>query len=338
MNALHELFLFRMRTLWREPETLFWVFAFPLLTALVLGVAFRGRALEELKVAVVDGPEAEAVATRLDAVDGLVALRLDEARGRDALRQGKVALVLRPGPEPELWVNPEQEEGRSARLMVVAALEGPAGAGRARVRPVTEPGSRYIDFLIPGLLGFGLMNSSIWGLGWALVQMRIGKLLKRLVATPMRRSQFLLSFLLSRSVLAVLEILFYVAFAWVLFDVPVRGSLLGLVAFGLLGSASFAGLAFFTIMRATTTEAANGLMNLVNLPMMILSGVFFSSERFPAWMQPVLKVLPLTALNDGLRAIMTDGASVFSLGQPVLVLVLWGVIPFALAVRYFRWT
>lgn len=207
-----------------------------------------------------------------------------------------------------------------------------------RVREVTEPGSRYIDFLIPGLLGLGLMSSSVWGLGWTLVQMRGGKLLKRLVATPMRRGDFLLSFLLSRSVLALLEVLFYVAFAWALFGVTVRGSLVALAGVGLLGSASFGGLTLLVTCRASSAEAANGLMNLVTLPMMVLSGVFFSASRFPAWMQPVVQLLPLTALNDSLRAIMTDGVSVLALGRQLLVLVLWGLVPFALAVRYFRWT
>jgi ABC-type multidrug transport system permease subunit len=204
-------------------------------------------------------------------------------------------------------------------------------------KPVTLPGSRYIDFLIPGLLGLGLMSSGVWGVGWAVVQMRTGKLLKRLAATPMKRSHFLLSFALSRSLFAVLEILFFVAFARLLFDVRMFGSLLSFVALGLFGSLAFGGLALLIASRAGSAETASGLMNLVTMPMMVLSGVFFSASNFPGWMQPLVQALPLTALNDGLRAIMTDGAPVSTLWPQLLVLGVWGFIPFGLAVRYFKW-
>ncbi|HEX8706229.1 MAG TPA: ABC transporter permease, partial [Myxococcaceae bacterium] len=294
----------------------------------------------ELPVAVVDGTDADRIASSLDADPGLKALRLSDADGRDALRRGKVALVLIPGPQPELLMDPTQPEGRTARLMTVDALERLNGRVDQLVvqeRPVTAVGSRYIDFLIPGLLGLGLMSSGVWGLGWAVVQMRTGKLLKRLAATPMKRSHFLLSFALSRCVLAVVEILFFVAFARLLFDVRMFGSLLSFTVLGLVGSLSFGGLAMLIASRAASAETASGLMNLITMPMMVLSGVFFSSSNFPGWMQPALKVLPLTALNDGLRAIMTDGAPLPALWPQLLVLAVWGFIPFGLAVRYFKW-
>jgi ABC-2 type transport system permease protein len=339
-HPLWELFLFRMRAMWREPAALFWTFAFPLLTSLALGLAFRNRELPELPIAVVDGADADRIASSLDAANGLMATRMSEAQGRDALRRGKVALVLIPGPQPELLMDPTQPQGRTARLMTVDALERLNGRVDRLVvqeKPVTTPGSRYIDFLIPGLLGMGLMSSGVWGLGWAVVQMRTGKLLKRLAATPMKRSHFLLSFALSRSVLSVIEILFFVAFARLLFDVRMFGSLLAFVGLGLFGSLSFGGLALLIASRAGSSETANGLMNLVTMPMMVLSGVFFSSSNFPGWMQPVIQALPLTALNDGLRAIMTDGASLLALGPELIVLAVWGFIPFGLAVRYFKW-
>jgi ABC-type multidrug transport system permease subunit len=343
MNAHHplwQLVLFRMRGFLREPAALFWVFVFPLLTALALGVAFRNRALPEIAVAVVDSPEAEQLVPALDAVDGLTAQRMTEAAGRDALRRGKVSLVLIPGAPPELIVDPAQAEGRTARLLVVDTLERLQGrVDRVVVqrREVTAPGSRYIDFLIPGLLGFGLMSSSLWGLGWALVQMRTGKLLKRLVATPMKRSHFLLSFMIGRSMLALAEILFFVAFARLLFDVRMFGSLLAFTALGLWGSTAFGGLSLLVVCRAGNAETASGLMNLVSMPMTVLSGVFFSASNFPEWIQPVIQVLPLTALNDGLRAIMLDGTPLLALWPQVLILGVWGIIPFLIALRYFKW-
>jgi ABC-2 type transport system permease protein len=241
--------------------------------------------------------------------------------------------VVRPGPTTELLVDPMQSEGRTARVLVERALAG----ATLRTVEVKAPGSRYIDFLIPGLLGFGLMSSGVWGLGWALVQMRTGKLLKRLVATPMRRSHFLLSFVLSRSVLALLEVLFFLLFARLAFGVHMFGSYAAFILFGLVGSLSFSGLSLLVASRAQNAETASGLMNLVTMPMMILSGVFFSASNFPGWMQPLVRVLPLTALNDGLRGIMTDGAALSALGPQLAVLAVWGLVPFVLALRIFRW-
>ncbi|ADO73822.1 ABC transporter permease [Stigmatella aurantiaca] len=339
-HPLWQLVLFRIRGFLREPEALFWVFAFPLLTSLALGIAFRSQELPELAVAVADGPGAEQLTAALDAVDGLTASQMSEAASRDAMRRGKASLVILPGSPPQLVVDPKREEGRTARLMAVDAinrLQGRVDPVTPPLQEVTEPGSRYIDFLIPGLLGFGLLSSSLWGLGWALVQMRTGKLLKRLVATPMKRTHFLLSFLLSRSILSLVEILFFVVFARLLFDVRMAGSHLAFITLGLYGSLSFGGLALLAVCRAKTSEAASGLMNLVSMPMLLLSGVFFSASTFPEWMQPLVQFLPLTALNDGLRAIMIDGVSLFALWRQGLIMGVWGLLSFLVALRYFKW-
>jgi ABC-2 type transport system permease protein len=343
MNSQHplaQLLLFRIRDFLREPAAVFWVFGFPLLTSVALGLAFRNRELPELAVAVVEGPEAERLTPLLDAVDGLKAQRMTEEAGRDALRRGKVAVVLIPGTQPELIADPTQADGRTARLLVVDTLERLQGReDRLTVRSqlVTAPGSRYIDFLIPGLLGFGIMSSSLWGLGWALVQMRTGKLLKRLVASPMKRSHFLFAFMAGRTMLAVGEILFFVVFARLLFDVHMFGSHLSFIFLGLWGSTAFGGIALLVISRARNAETASGLINLVSMPMLVLSGVFFASGNFPDWLQPFIQALPLTALNDGLRAIMLEGTPLLALWPQVLILGVWGLIPFLLALRYFKW-
>ncbi|HVE84692.1 MAG TPA: ABC transporter permease [Myxococcales bacterium] len=341
LNPLWELILMRSRSLTREPSVLFWTFIFPLLTSLALGVAFRNQQLQPIDVAVADGPGADAAVAQLNAEPGLHAVRVPLPEARERLRRGKAALVLVPGESPELVVDPSQPEGRSARLLVHEALE--RAAGRAdkvslRTAEVTEPGSRYIDFLIPGLLGMGMMMSGAWGIGWSIVDMRTGKLLKRLMATPMKRSHFLLSFMVSRSLLTVLEVLFFVFYARVLFGVRMFGSLLEFVAYALLGSLSFAGLAILIASRAQNTQTASGLMNLMTMPMMVVSGVFFSSSHFPEWTQPVIKALPLTAVLDGLRGIMLDGLSIAALGPQLVVMVAWGLLPFVIALRIFRWS
>jgi ABC-2 type transport system permease protein len=252
-----------------------------------------------------------------------------------------VALVVVAADAPRLLLDPGVPEGRTARLLVIDALQRGAGRTDALViaeEHVTTPGKRYIDFLIPGLLGFGLMSSSVWGLGWGLVQMRMGKLLKRLVATPMRKRDLLTSFMISRVMLALLETGFFLTFARLLFGVRVAGSLLSFLLVALFGALAFGGVGLLVASRAQNSETAGGLMNLVTLPMTVLSGVFFSASHFPGWMQPMVRLLPLTAVIDSLRAISIDGVSMWSLGGPMLVLAVWGVVAFALALRIFRWT
>ncbi|MCI0487683.1 MAG: ABC transporter permease [Blastocatellia bacterium] len=236
--------------------------------------------------------------------------------------------------------DPTRPESRMARLVVDDALQramGRADVARISDEEVTEPGARYIDFLVPGLIGLNLMGSGMWGLGFAVVQARTRKLLKRLAATPMRRSHFLLSFMLSRLTFLVLEVAAVIIFAWLVFDVSVHGSLISLVAISLIGSMTFAGLGMLVAARPKTIEGVSGWMNFVMLPMWLLSGTFFSASRFPDLLQPFIKVLPLTALNDSLRAVINEGAPIASTWPEISVLLAWGLVSFALALRMFRW-
>lgn len=341
LHPLGQLFLMRLRALWREPSALFWIFVFPMLISIALGLAFRNQSLSRLNVALVDGPLSVSVRAALEDTPELATQTLGLEAARRALATGKVALVVVADAPPRLLVDPGVPQGRTARLLAMESLQRMAGRRDVLQLPeehVTVPGGRYIDFLIPGLLGFGLMSSSVWGLGWGLVQMRMGKLLKRLVATPMRRSDLLASFILSRLLLALIETAFFLAFARLLFGVRVHGSLLGFFLVAGVGALAFGGLGLLVASRAQNSETANGLMNLVTLPMTVLSGVFFSASLFPAWMQPWVKMLPLTAVIDGLRAVSNDGASVLSLGGPFLVLAVWGVVSFGVALRVFRWS
>ena len=202
----------------------------------------------------------------------------------------------------------------------------------------SEPGSRYIDFLIPGLLGMNLMNSGMWGIGFALVDMRQRKLLKRFVATPMRRSDFLMALASSRLILMVIEVGLLLGFGVFIFHMRVLGSLLAIMLIGAIGAVSFGGLGLLTASRAQKIESVSGLINIVMMPMWIFSGVFFSYQRFPAMVQPFIKALPLTALNDALRATILEGSTLLSQTGRISILVVWGAASFFLALRWFRWT
>jgi ABC-2 type transport system permease protein len=339
-GPLAHLTLARMREFYREPEALFWVFGFPIVLAFALGIAFRSRGPGDLQVGVAAGPGDSTLAATLDAAPGVAARVLPEEEARQRLRTGRVALLVLPGEPLVYRYDSTRTESRLARLEVDDVLQrarGRTDAAVVREDRVTEPGSRYIDFLIPGLLGMNLMGSGLWGVGFSVVQARQKRLLKRLMATPMRRSHYLMSYVLSRLLFLVVEVAALIGFGWLIFDVGVRGSIAALAFITLLGSLAFSGLGLLVASRARTIEAVSGLMNLVMLPMWILSGTFFSYARFPDTVQPFVKALPLTALNDALRAVMIDGLALPMLTVPVAIVAAWGAVSFGIALRIFRW-
>jgi len=339
-SAFVELTLARIRELVREPEAIFWVFVFPIILAAILGLAFREGSSEYFAIAVVASPHAETRRAALAQDAALQPQILSEEDAQRALARGHVALVVSADEPPSYKYDPTRPETRAARLSVDAALQR-AGGRRdvftASRSEVSEPGARYVDFLVPGLLGMNLMGTGMWGLGFSLVVARNGNLLKRLIAAPVRRSQLLGAQLASRLLFLVPEAGALLVFAYFVLDVPMRGSVLLLALVSLVGAVAFAGLGLLTAARPRTIEGVSGLMNLVMVPMWIFSGIFFSTERFPASMQPFVQALPLTALIDALRAVMLDGSGLVAIGSELLILGAWGLVSFALALKFFRW-
>lgn len=339
-RAFYNLLLARTRELSREPEVVFWVFFFPVLLAVALGIAFRERPPDQIFVAVVEHPEARRLARAMNASPPLIAEVVPADQAARQFRLGKVALVVYPGTEFRFRYDPGRPDSLLARSLVDNAMQRAAGRSdplAVRAEPVTEPGARYIDFLIPGLLGMNLMSGGMWGIGFAIVDMRVKKLLKRLVATPMKRSDFLLALISSRLILMLVETVLLLLVGTLLFHMVVQGSLFAILAVGAAGSLCFAGVGLLVASRAQKIESVSGLMNLVMLPMFVLSGIFFSADRFPQVLQPFIRILPLTALNDALRSVILEGAALGAQSLRLLVLVLWGGISFVLALRWFRW-
>src|SRR6266513_1419160 len=339
-HPMFQLALARMREFSREPEAVFWVFGFPIVLAFALGLAFRNSGPGELQVGVAAGTNDRSVAATLDSSPHLAATVLDTAAARLRLRTGRIALLVVPGEPVVYRYDSTRTESRLARLEVDDVLQRARGRrdpAPARDDRVVAPGSRYIDFLIPGLLGMNLLGSGIWGVGFSVVQARQKTRLKRFLGTPMRRSHYLLGFILSRLLFLFVEVVALVGFGRLMFGVAVRGSFASLAGITIVGSFSFAGLGLLVASRAKTIEGVSGLMNLVMLPMWILSGTFFSYSRFPDAMIPFVKALPLTALNDALRAVMIDGTAVTALGTPIAIVVAWGAVSFVVALRIFRW-
>jgi ABC-type multidrug transport system permease subunit len=335
-----------MLELKREPEIIFWVFVFPLLLALGLGIAFRNKPADSSSVALIQTAQTSRIVALLEESPAHASIHttlLDRQAALKGFQFGKFDLVLEPNADGSViyHYDPSRPESLLARSQIDAALQAAAGRKDAlatRDQVSSEPGSRYIDFLIPGLLGMNLMNSGMWGVGFALVDMRQRKLLKRFVATPMRRSDFLLALTASRLGLMVIEVGLLLGFGVLVFHMPVLGSIATVLLFGALGAVAFGGIGLLTACRAQKIESVSGLINLVMMPMWIFSGVFFSYQHFPAVVQPLIKALPLTALNDALRSTILEGTTLAAQSGRLLVLVLWGGISFALALRWFRWT
>jgi ABC-2 type transport system permease protein len=342
MNSpLFQLVLARFRESIRHPETIFWTFVFPILLAVALGIAFRGERPAPAVVAVVDLPGAAEIAGTLRANDNVRVDVLPREAADRLLRTGGVAALVIPGDPLVYRYDPTRPDSRLARERVDGILQRAAGRTDpvpAADRLVTEPGARYIDFLVPGLLGMNLMGGGIWGIGWVIVEDRIRKLLKLQLATPMRKRDFLLAHVLARMVFLPLEVIPLLLLAWLFFGVSTAGSAFSLAAAATAGALSFAGLGTLLASRARTTAAISGLINLVTFPMIVLSGVFFSVSRFPDSLRPLIRALPLTALIDALRGVMTDGAHLAALWPQFLVMGLWGGLSFAAALWVFRWT
>lgn len=337
-HPLAQMTLVRFREFWREPEALFWVFIFPILMSAGLGIAFRNRPPETLKIGAVT-PELTQSLRREKLLD---VQQLSPDAGREALRTGKVVLLALPSPDGGVTYqfDDTNPEGRTAHMLADDAVQQAGGRSdpvRTANQIMREAGSRYIDFLVPGLLGMNLMGSAIWGLGFGIVDARRKKLLKRLVASPMPRHYYLLSFVISRVFMLVLEVAVVLGFGVLVFGVPVRGSLLVLAGICILASLAFGSLGLLLASRVQTIEGVSGLMNLVMLPMWILSGVFFSAQRFPDALQPVIKALPLTAAIDALRANILQGAGFAQLTPQTGILAAWLVVCFTVALKIFRW-
>jgi ABC-type multidrug transport system permease subunit len=340
-KALVQLTVTRVREIFRQPEAIFWTFLFPVLMSVILGVAFRSERPDPSAAVVVEGRGADLLEAALRGDAAVRVERMDAVAANARLRAGRAAILLIPGDPVTFRFDPTRPESEVARVRVNAAVQRAAGRIdpiAVREERVNERGSRYIDFLVPGLLGMNLMGGGLWGIGWTIVEMRIRKLLKLQLTTPMRRRDFLLSHVLVRLVFIPLEVLPLLSLSFLLFDVRVAGSLGAVALVSCLGAISFAGLGTLIASRARTTGTISGLINLCSLPMFVLSGVFFSTARFPEALQPWIRALPLTALIDALRSVMGEGATIAAIGPQLILLALWGVASFAIALRVFRWS
>lgn len=362
-SPFFQLYRARLREFWRQPARIFWVYGFPTVLACVLGFAFQSRPPAPIQVDLVEGPLSASIEKAIkNHNDRLAQAKASPGDSRSAvlppislflgpreqtderLNKGKTILEIVPASETS-WAyryDPTRPEATAARQAVNDVLQEAAG----RVDPrhpqdvhVTEPGSRYIDRLIPGLIGLNAMGGGLWGIGFFLVNLRIGKLLKCYIATPMPRGNFLGAILASRLTFLIPDVTVLLLLGAFVFHMPIRGNILTFFLVDVIGALAFAGIGLLVASRATTTETVQGLMNLVMLPMYLLSGVFFATENFGKAAQPFIQALPLTQLVNGLRLVLIDGADLFhhDVLKAIVILGAWAAGTFYVALRIFRW-
>lgn len=344
LSPLWQLVLSRVRLFLREPMAIFWVYGFPVLMMGALGLAFRDNPQERIVVDLIGSGDLTSIQRTLSTDKRFTVNVRPEEDWQKRLQAGKTDLVIErqsgdSSASLRFWDEPRRAESRLAHYAaeVVLLRSESSSSPPIEVKHLEKAGSRYIDFLLPGMIGMGLMGGGLWGVGFVVVDMRVRKLLKRFLATPMRRSDFLLSLMLSRLIFTLADVVVLLAFGYFAFGVRCEGSYLDLALAVLLGGASFAGIGLLVASRAQTMETVSGLMNLVMLPMWVLSGVFFSSERFPESFQPLINLLPLTALNQMLRGIMLEAKPLWTLWPQLALLATYGIVTFAVALRIFRW-
>lgn len=340
------LVLCRLKEFIREPEAIFWVYGFPLIMTLVLGIAFRDKKKDDpYLVDIEEGPHADFVESSLKAQgDRFTIKRAPFTECKQRLRKGETSLIIQNGSDSGTEIAYLSDPVRPESSLAEKAVDDVLQKARGRQDPLkhvtntfSEPGGRYIDFLVPGLLGMGLMGGGLFGVGFAIVDMRIRKLLKRFLATPMHRPDFLLAVMTSRFVFMLPEVIMLLVFSYFIFDVKIQGSIPLMLLCIFLGGVTFSGIGLLVGSRAKTLESASGLMNLVMLPMWVLCGVFFNANRFPDAAQPFIRALPLTLINDALRAVMNEGAGILDIGWQLLGMIIWAIVTFVIALKIFRW-
>ena len=339
-HPLVELTLARIREFVREPEALFWTFGYPVIMSLALAFAFPSADAQPVLVGVAEGDGAAAIRKTLSATPGVTVREVARGDRQRMLREGEIHILVEPTDPPTYQFDKARDESRPARLIVDNALKGAAGRAdpwTAIERPVDVPGSRYVDWLIPGIIGTGLMANGMWGVGFSIVQMRMRKVLKRMSASPMRRHHFLWAQLLARLSFLAPEVAFPLVFGVLAFGLPINGSYGSIAAVVLLAALAFSSIGLLFATRARTFEGISGLMNIGMLPMWVLSGVFFSSSNFPDAIQPFVQALPLTAANDALRVVILEGESLWAIGDELAILTAWLVLSFAVSLKIFRW-
>lgn len=255
------------------------------------------------------------------------------------LKRGQVNLIMKEYPDSlEYFFDPVNPQAKTLFVMLSSVLNNDSRVfENAAISPLTQKGNRYIDFLVPGLIALGAMNSLLWGISYALIEMRSKKLMRRMVATPMKKSEFLISFFVARLLIAIIEAAILWSFSYAYFKITLQGSLIALATIFLAGNLAFSGLAILLASRTANSRIGTGLINLVTMPMMILSGIFFSYHNFPDFAIPIIQKMPLTMMADSIRAVFIEGSGLTQVAANSAILAGLGVGCFLIGLKIYKW-
>lgn len=352
MKQLKELILMNFKEFYREPGIIFWAILFPIILAIGLGFAFSENANLTRKVALVKSSlissEKHSMLQNNSFIEagnnemGITTYHLLEVNWEGAIqmiKKGKTSIIIQLGKDSLTYhFDPSNPEAKLAYLQLSNTLDGDsAEINSGNVNVLSQTGTRYIDFLLPGLLGMGIMMNCMWGVSYSNVNKRSKMLLRRMVATPMRKTYYILAQFIARLLLSLLEGTLLFTITYLVFEVPITGSIAGILLLYITGNFAFTGIAMLTSSRTSNPQVANGLINLVILPMMLLSGIYFSYHNFPEPVITIIELLPLTLIVNDMRAIFLEGAGFASIIPVSLVLTGVGVVFFVMGLRIYKW-
>ena len=352
MNQIKYLILFQLKEYLRNPAILFWSFGFPVLIAWVLGAAFGEKQIQKFTI----GVESQSIVNRLivEHKDKYEVekqeLRLNKGGKTEVykfiiahkddlvtlMKSGKVSLIISSKSSIKYHFDQSNKEAEYAYLKL-KSLSFETMLDQSEIKPVTQIGNRYIDFLIPGLIALGIMNSAMWGISYYLIELRVKKLMRRMIASPMSKHALMIAVTFSRLVLSSVEALILLVFSILFFGIELQGSLLALILIFISGNFCFYGIAILVSSKTSNTRIGTGLINMVTMPMLVCSGIFFTYSNFPDFIIPIIQYMPLTLLADGIRAVFTEGAGITDSITVILLLSFYGVVFYFPALRIFKW-
>jgi ABC-2 type transport system permease protein len=366
-NPMIQLILIHFREFVREPGIIFWSVIFPIAMAWVLGIAFSKQSELIQQIVLIENirdpyppfreflNDAKQITKEIHGENlscfektmisdklGKTSYRFistDWDHGILLLKRGQVNLILKEYPDSlQYFFDPLNPSAKTNFILLSSSINNEKLVYEtATISPLTQKGNRYIDFLIPGLLALGAMNSLLWGISYALIEMRSKKLMRRMVATPMKKSEFLISFFVARLSIAIIEALILCTFAYFYFRISLQGSFLALATIFLAGNIAFSGLAILISSRTANSRIGTGLINMVTMPMMILSGIFFSYYNFPDFAIPIIQKMPLTMMADSMRAVFIEGAGIKQIAVNSSVLTALGTCCFLIGLKIYKW-
>lgn len=362
---LLQLISIRFKEFLREPAVLFWSILFPILMAWGLGSAFSDKGETMQQVALIESELNKNTRLR-DFFDGIEAvksevtgyfnlekkigekkagitnykfIRCDKDEAMTLLKKGIISLIVEEDTDTIIYhFDPLNPEAKLNYMLISGAINNKGqDIKNESIKVLDKIGTRYVDFLIPGLIAMGVMMSIMWGVSYSLIDKRNKKLLRRMVATPMKKSNFLGSHFITRTLLSFIEAGLLFLFAYFYFGTYIQGNILAGMVVLFAGIVGFTGLAILVSSRTANTQVGNGLINLVVMPMMVLSGIFFNYHNFPEWTIGIIQKFPLTMLADSLRSIFIEGSGFKENYNNIITLLIYGLTSFFVGLKMFKW-